>query len=189
MLNHIKAALGSIFIGVTLPSILVCLHLYEIKLGGPPHEIMQEEFVILLVAGTIFCGPGASVLSSILLLILERRSLVWTLQQTMWGGVLGGIAMAFLNVPGYMVGFILEDDPYVYSRVTLLFAVAGSTCGLWIAWVAWRSQHPGERFLPRFSLRTLIVVVLLWGAVMLAFQPKQHDFIRGPRTRPHVRKL
>lgn len=176
---YLEAALGSVMIGVSLPCLLVSLRTID---KSQPIEIgsVFADVIGTLIVATIFCGPGAVVLSIILLKILAPRSVGWTLRQTMCAGVLAGVAMAFLNLPGYFVFEILKYDTFLVVRVALLFAVAGASCGLWIAWQAWRATRPQERFLPRFSLRTLLLLVFLWGAVMLAFQPRQHPVTPPP---------
>ena len=171
-LYALEATMGSVPIGVTLPCILVSLRL----INRPSVEgVIFIEFnpFAIFVCAVIFCGPGAIVLSLILLKILVSKTTDWTLRQIICAGMFGGIAMAFCNLPGYLVIELLHGDTFVLERVTLLFAVAGASCGMWIAWQAWRASHPKERFLPRFSLRTLMLLVFLWGIVMLAFQPRQ----------------
>ncbi len=124
-------------------------------------------------AAIILCGPGAVVLSVVLLRNLAHLTWGWTQRKTLAAGVLSGIWLAFMNVPGYFVVEILRGDTDVSARIALLFIVAGASCGLWIGWLAWKAWHPGERFFPRFSLRTLVLLVLLWGGAMLAFQPRK----------------
>ncbi len=172
-LNYLMAALGSVLIGVTLPCALVGLRtLGNIQIqNGPDHH--HFDFVDMVVVAIIFCSPGAIVFSLLLLAILERQAANWSLRRSMVEGAIFGIMMAFANVPGYFAIVLLQGDTFVYARVMLLFVVAGASCGIWIAWQAWRKTHPQERFLPRFSLRTIMLLVLLWGAVMLVFQPQQ----------------
>lgn len=169
-LYYIWAALGSILIAVTLPVLLValrvCIH---------PQRSGEDAVAMLLamVAGAAFlCSPLTIILSSVLLMMLAQSKEVRTMKQTIQAGAIRGVGMAFLNLPGYFsAAFMIRDDSFAVLRMILLFIVAGSSCGVWIGWQAWRVRNPGERFFPRFTLQTLLLFVFLWGGVMLAFQP------------------
>ena len=170
--RYIKAVVGSVFIGVTLPSILVimrCIHQPQYT-----HGLYSEIGPIGTFAAALFgCGPGAVLLSCVLLSTLSNRKDELTLRETFKAGAVSGIKFAFLNVPGYLVFTILVDDNFAIVRVLMLFVVAGATCGMWIAWQAWSGWYAETRILPRFTLSTLMVFVFAWGAVMLLFQPAQ----------------
>ena len=167
--HYAACALGAVFIGVTLPSILVALRVS----GGGNADAGQRLLRLLAIeaTATIGCGPGAVVLSLSLFAMLLPGMRTRSLRQATVYGALSGIVVAFLNLPGYLVFFYLEGDAHAAERVGVLFVVAGSSCGMWVAWQAWRACRPNEGFLPRFTLRTVMLVVLLWGSAMLAFQP------------------
>ena len=169
--HYFVAAVGSMIIGIAIPSLLVGLRLSRKGLFDEKPEYLLKNIGLLFVLGIAVCGPGAMLLSTLLLSKLSRPSVLRTQYKTMLTGAQGGIAIAFLNVPGYFIAIVLRNDTFVQLRVALLFVVSGCTCGLWVAWQAWRSSHPGERFLPRFTLQTLILLVILWGAVLVVFQP------------------
>lgn len=174
------AALGSVAIGILLPFFLVCLRLMG-KPQSAAHQFVDWGLDSLFVA-MFFCGPGAFLLALVLfkVLMLESQARNWSQARTfVWGAVLGPV-FATINFPGYFVGDVLKADDFIFERVMLLFAVAGTTCGLWVAWQAWRASHRHEKFLPRFSLRTLMLMVVLWGCAMLAFQPRD-----WPDQKPH----
>lgn len=86
----------------------------------------------------------------------------------MWAGAL----LAFANLPGYFVAGILKQQPWWGLKMALLFAVAGASSGMWIAWQAYRAVHPEKRFWPQYSLATLLIVVIAWGALMGVFAPQ-----------------
>jgi hypothetical protein len=77
-----------------------------------------------------------------------------------------GAAIAFLNFPGYLAVAIVHPP-----RVALLFLVAGATCGLWVGWHAWRATHLDAPRWPRFSLKTLWLLAMAWGALLVIFAP------------------
>ena len=183
-LLYIWAALGSIVLGVTLPVFLVGLHIYIKPQPGANNPF--EDFFWMSAAACVLCSPPAVILSSVLLLLLAQSKEERTLQQTVKAGALRGSAMAFLNLPGYFSVFMMKDDALALPRMMLLFVVAGSSCGVWIAWQAWRARNPGERTLPRFSLQTLLLIVFLWAGVMVAFQPERRpqDHVVAPESMP-----
>ncbi|MEI6233977.1 MAG: hypothetical protein WCT04_13050 [Planctomycetota bacterium] len=165
------AVLGSIIMGAIMPSLLVIL-----RLQGSP--LLKRETIYFLplfvvVSATIGCTPGAVVLSLLLFFRLEKHSAQLTLRKLVIKGVQDGAIMAFFNLPGYLALVFFWEENFAVARLVLLFIVAGSSCGMWVAWHVWSAWRPGERYWPRFSLGTLMIVVLLWGAAMLAFQPER----------------
>lgn len=178
--HYLLAAIGSILIGVTLPALLTALRLCLLnKYAG---ERLQN-FALLQAAAFFGCSPGAVILSMLLMAFLTMKANKWTAKRSIVTGGLCGIGVAFLNLPGYgAFMFLWEDDSPAGSiaRVVLLFIVAGITCGMWIGWQAWRGFRPTEGFLPRFSLRTLLLVVMMWGTVLVAFQPDRRDQFPQP---------
>jgi hypothetical protein len=77
-----------------------------------------------------------------------------------------GVACAFLNLPGYAAGMYVG-----LPRLLALFVVAGATCGLWIAWQAYRNIHPEAGCFPQYRLSTLLMLVIAWGVVLALFTP------------------
>ncbi|HEY3323171.1 MAG TPA: hypothetical protein VGP72_22145 [Planctomycetota bacterium] len=176
------ACAGAVVIGVTLPTVLTCWNCGERGIFGD-HEAaalsamqLAEDWFGLQVAATLFCGPGAVILALLLFFPCRRlaKKAGATLRNVAWCGVLVGTVMGFLNLPGWAVGFILPASGRhpVEIRVLLLFLISGASCGAWIAWQAWRAEHPGERFFPRYSLMTLILFVFAWGLLLAIFAPK-----------------
>ncbi len=175
------ALAGAVFIGVTLPCLLVVLHrlpfgvLENSPAQNPSAKEVLVQALILQIFATLFCGPGALVLAGILYAILKSywRSKKPSLHAFMCIGMILGAVSAFANFPGYIcIELLRHGDPLRGVRVTLLFAVTGATCGSWIAWQAYRSYEPGVSLLPRYSLKTLLGVVLAWGALLAFFTPR-----------------
>ena len=177
------ALIGAVVIGVTLPTLLVCWNCGErgpldfdpvpaVPGGGVDWLHLVENWVGLQVVATIFCGPGAIILGWVLYTFCKKRCLdeSKTLRDiVVFGMWFGGIA-AFLNFPGLLSANLLRKNSIVL--VPLLFAVAGASCGAWVAWQAWRATHSQERFWPRFSLATLMIAVFAWGILLAVFAPK-----------------
>ena len=117
-------------------------------------------------------------LALILMSFLALKTPQWSVKRSITSGALWGMGLAFLNFPGLCVlEFLYDEHEPIVSvlRVALLYVVAGSTCGMWIGWQAWRGFRPSEGFLPRFTLRTMLMIVMLWGTVLVAFQPDRKD--------------
>lgn len=139
-----------------------------------------KDLIWLISVAGIGCGPGALVLSGILIVFfrylmrLDRQaSQLWKADRHyLIAGCLAGATAAFANFPGYLVGELLNSEDDLRSlRVLTLFAVTGATCGTWIAWQVYREFHPGLGLFPRISLAGLIALVLGWGALLFLFQP------------------
>lgn len=182
------ALVGSIVIGVTLPTLLVCMNCGRRGVfpglpgdgsEGPPVPPSWEKLIIdwtgLQAAALMFCGPGAAILAWWLFLAAEKASHPdegASAQKIIKREMIFGAIAAFVNLPGLGAGLILPYDRLVWVRLPLLFIVAGASSGAWIGWQAWRSAHPEERLIPRFSLGTLLLVLVAWGALLAVFAPK-----------------
>lgn len=173
------ACIGSLVIGVTLPVILVAWFVVRRDASAYSNVSVQiEDVIALLLVATVFCGPLAVVYAASLYWV-QRRSILRDPQRSLARlnqyGVIGGIVCAFANVPAWLVWVLLDDarhlDLWNLPRFIALFAVAGSSCGLWISWQAWRYHHPESRIFPRYSLKSLLIIIFLWGALMALFSP------------------
>jgi hypothetical protein len=131
------------------------------------------ELFSLLFCTFFLCGPGALLLAYLMLLRLRRFAGMGESAErpAITRGALWGTLIGFLDFPGYLALIFFYNDPYGILRVAVLFAVTGATCGAWIAWQAYRERHPERGFLPRFSLRTLVVGVMAWGVLLGLFFP------------------
>ncbi|HYG77820.1 MAG TPA: hypothetical protein VEK08_22630 [Planctomycetota bacterium] len=180
------ALLGSVLIGVILPTFLVCwcsgakgvLNLIiKTKMntkGKPLPDLSLDELAGnwsgMLVQALILCGPIAIGLANIVFdKCLERTRKRSTPNQRY--AVLLGAAISIFNLPGWGVVMYLPPDGLVLLRTFLLFVVAGSSCGLWISWHAQRSVDSHKPYWPQFSLGTLLIMILSWGALMAIFAP------------------
>ena len=179
---RIAAVLGSIPIGVAVPTLLVFWHTRFLTggtLAGGTAQIRSIGEILMNGAGieamaTIFCGPGALVLALILFAILDRYTppTPGDAGGFMTRGMVLGAILAFANFPGYLVMALLDMSvPDEVVRLVLLFAVTGASCGSWIGWQVHRSRVENAPFFPQFSLKMLLGFVLAWGTVMAIMRP------------------
>jgi hypothetical protein len=187
------AGLGAVALGVTLPTLLVCWNCGRLGVTrftddyGVPYEPtcsqILDRCVGLEVIATVACGPGALILTAFLYANLKRGAgeAETRLREVVERGMFLGACLAFLNLPAYGCVALLPETSRLLPetsrfllglKVMALFAVAGASAGAWIGWQAWRATHTKEPFWPRYSLLTLIVVVVAWGALMGLFAPK-----------------
>ncbi|GMV82150.1 MAG: hypothetical protein AMXMBFR7_33340 [Planctomycetota bacterium] len=183
------AVLGSMLLGVLIPCLLTYwfsghsgLTAAFVEAPSRPEDGRWDfsELGLLLAVASIGCGPGALILSGILIAlfrhIMRRNGQDWQVWKSerlylLTGCTVGAMA-AFTNFPGYLVADLLNHhDGLRFIRVLTLFAVTGATCGTWIAWQVYREFHPGLGLFPRISLAGLIALVLGWGTLLLLFQP------------------
>ena len=184
----IAACWGSILAGVTLPVLLTYWHMSQnfsfrtsnflTSMGCDPAAIWKEDFgplngqfsilalLKLELYATLVCGPGAVILSGVLFDLLRRDAKAGKdIDSLVLRGAWGGAILAFANFPAALAYFA------VGFRVGILFLIAGATSGWWVAWHSYRSCYSQERFFPRYSLRTLMILVFVWGTLLAIFQP------------------
>jgi thioredoxin 1 len=178
----LMACLGALVIGVTLPVLLVSWHTwprgpfaeFNANLNentGPVPALSFGEFahdcVGLQITATIFCGPGAMILALLMYLYLRNSFPADAEARRMKVGIALGATLAFFNFPGYLAGALFHS----WLRLIALFIVAGATSGSWIAWQAHRARNDQAGILPRYTLKTLLVIVVVWGGLMAVFAP------------------
>lgn len=180
------SAVVSIIVGVTIPVLLVCWHnskeiTKQLQLSAEAEVSMTladraRALVSLEMIATIFCGPGAVVLSAMLFSFLSHNKQNYGADSFLKTGLFGGAALSFFNFPGLLSGTVLGDSgPMVVVRVGLLFIVAGATCGAWTGWQVYRSAHRDAPFLPRYRLSTLLGLVFAWALLLAIFAPSSHS--------------
>src|SRR5258708_4795258 len=93
------ACLGSLLIGVLMPTSLVWLHIYN---RGVPKVFPQPfDTLSLFIAALIGCGPGAVILAAVAFGLLHKHRHSECAKQLDHGMLLGAI-LSFLNLPGYL---------------------------------------------------------------------------------------
>ncbi|MCZ7645465.1 MAG: hypothetical protein M5U26_09305 [Planctomycetota bacterium] len=184
----LSALLGALLLGVLLPCVLTYWHQGQgsiwkhVSMDDTDLELTDGnwypvELLGLAAIALVGCGPGALVLTAMLLGILrksqdaEHEAKRRTDREFLSVGAVWGACLAFGNFPGYLVGIFLDPDVWVFPRVVVLFAVTGASCGFWIAWQVFREAHPDRGILPPFGLGRLVLLVLGWGALLWLFQP------------------
>jgi hypothetical protein len=176
------AMLGAIVLCVLVPCLLTWARLQGVPFNpNATHpnapsgfdEWNAGQLAVLSFFTFILCGPGTVVIGGILMHSL-RKSRALALDEergSITEGALRGGTWGFLNLPGYFALTFHGGEFMGLLRVGVLFAVTGASCGAWIAWQAYRERHPARGFLPRFSLRTLIVAVFAWGTLLGLYFP------------------
>ncbi|MBE7463192.1 MAG: hypothetical protein HS116_06795 [Planctomycetes bacterium] len=183
------AVLGALLLGILVPCLLTFWFSGHSGLTGAFLEAPERpdegrwdfsELVWLISVASIGCGPGALILSGILIglfrLLMRQEGRAWQVWKSeryfMQAGFAAGALAAFANFPGYLVVDLLNHhDGLRLLRVFTLFAVTGATCGTWIAWQVYREFHPELGLFPRVSLSGLVVLVLGWSTLLFLFQP------------------
>ena len=177
----IYALAGALIIGVLLPCVFTWWHTHGLYLGfkdvdnpAKAPELGLEPLLHLLLLAGLFCGPGALILG--LILMAFQRQDAARLEDDegnfIWRGAWAGVGLAYLNFPGYFSVFLFERGIEAAAfRTGTLFFVTGATCGAWISWQAYKESHPERGFLPRFSLRTLLLLTFGWGGLLWLFMP------------------
>ena len=177
----ILALMGALLLGVPIP----CLLTWWSTNGAPLHRLaldkpneyvpwQLQDLLVLLIFCSVLCGTFALGLGGIMMASLRGDS---RLEQDderfiLSYGMKAGAGLAFLNLPGYFAKFFYGDGALPLVRIVMLFAVTGLTCGAWIAWQAYKERHPQRGFLPRFSLKTLVLLSLGWGLLLMLYRPE-----------------
>lgn len=129
------------------------------------------NMIALVITAVILCSPGTLVLGLILVAIVRRRSETTGEQlkrRVVREGAIYGALLAFLNVPAYL-GFIHVGNPGFIP----ILGVGGAMAGSWIGWRVYGKLEPPQPFWPRFSLGTLLLLVLGWAALFFLYAPKE----------------
>jgi hypothetical protein len=161
----LMSCMGVLVFGIIFTGMPVLIGIC-VQLLAQPDAIRLEQIVDLQIISFVVLfalSPGALVLASSYYLFL--RSIRSEGPNYYRWAALGGVLLSFLNIPAYFFSFMV---PSMWHTM-VLFIVAGIMCGLWIAWQAHRFRHPDSPVLPRFSLRSLILAVVVWGALLSAF--------------------
>ena len=161
----ILAAGGAILSGLTLPGILLA---FNIGVGESLRLISRVEFWLFIA----FVATGAFLLGLWLFYDLVRRWEWLNSRPPLLAGAMLGVVLAFMNLPGYLAYELLKGDFRIH-RLIALFLVAGSTSGAWIAWQAYRTKKPEVPFWPQYSIRSLLLLIIAWGALLALFAPKR----------------
>ncbi|MCY3023841.1 MAG: hypothetical protein NTW87_33095 [Planctomycetota bacterium] len=133
-----------------------------------------RHLLVLLLTELVLIAPGLVILAVIFLALLRRSSVVREKEERRairWGTA-GGALMSFLNFPGYLGLFHLDGDPHPRLRLCAIYIITGGVCGAWIGWQAFRERHPERGALPRYSLRTLLILAFAWGFLLWIFMPE-----------------
>lgn len=182
----ILSCAGALLIGVTFPTLLVCWnHAFNLRPTGffgvepvidpdrvPTILARLQDAAGLEVMAMTFCGPLAVIFAFVLYLMLCGREYEgFDLRSLVKSGMSGGISCAFLNFPGYLSAALLDWTKIAVAALQLimLFAVAGATCGAWIAWQAYRRKHPDTGIIPAYRLVSLLQLILAWGFLLALF--------------------
>ena len=180
----LPALAGALVLAVLVPCVIIWL----CDGGDPrfqtapynPGDFIASRFrtieclLSLCVYATIFCGPFTASLGFGLywLLVGSDRARKNEERDILLIGALSGCFIGYLNLPIFAAASFLNGKGWEAPQEAMLFVVSGATCGAWIAWQAFREVQPGRGFLPRFSLRTLILLVLAWGALLALLLPR-----------------
>jgi hypothetical protein len=165
--------LGALVFNFVIPA---ALHGFQHRNDPPSYSRVTISLPTLEGIAPLFSIPVGLILGFVIFQLSKRRMNQENATATDLStyGVRLGLMLTYLNFPAYF--WILNPEKNTPFRSSLeIFLMLGSTgalSGAWIAWQAWRSVHEEERFWPRFSLRTLVIVMIAWGAVLAAFAPK-----------------
>jgi magnesium-transporting ATPase (P-type) len=181
--------LGVLSIGTVLPCVLTWIHRSgnlhfalnfladhpKLKPNHIDETWLIEDLISILFMGVCSSGLVGMALGLWLRSELRRRAKAnaWNERKIILAGAGSGIFVAFLDFPAYSCYACFHEESLAALLVVVLFAVTGATCGLWVGWQVYRSFHPELGIVPRFSLRTLILLALAWGVLLWLFKPLQ----------------
>jgi len=174
------ALLGAVVLGVVVPTLLTAMHTYDAE----PMNVSASQvsgafgrfvlkFLMLMVFAGLGCAPGAVLLALLLFYFLQKHpeSKLEHERALIERGAKRGALAAFANLPGFLALVFLWQEDFAILRVLLLFLVTGTTCGAWIGWQAYRASHMDRSLFPRFTMGTLLALVMSWGVLLVLFGP------------------
>ena len=158
---------GVCFFSTILPVLLLCLRNNEF---GPLQSFDTLTTFQLARASTIMLG--AVLLAIPLTWFSWREATASNLARLVPLTAAWGIMFGWLNFPA------LQYIPRTtsYERVSMfqivaLYVIAGASCGIWIGWLSWLAKRRERGPSLQFSLRTLLIAALAFGAVLCLFRP------------------
>jgi hypothetical protein len=167
---YVHGIRGAYVFSLLLPCLLLYWRAQGKFLGeGPPWSL--TAFGLLILTAVPLCTPGTTVLALILAVILRRQPQpeAEAERKPLTGfGALAGAALALLNLPAYLGLFHIQGD---WPRMLGLLLVGGATAGAWIGYQVFRGYHRQYPFFPRWSLRTLMLIVIALGLLMWLYMP------------------
>lgn len=170
-LTHFFGALGACAIAVFFPVLVFCWRNNEFTRHAT--KIADTLFTASIIYGIFVC-PGTIILSSILMWTMQNNVRLCTRPDLLRNGAVLGALIAFFNIPVWLIGAeFIHHEVFSIGQELVLIAVTGALCGMYIGARAWRAHYQQETIVLRFSLRTLVLVVLSIGALMTIFQPNQ----------------
>jgi hypothetical protein len=168
---YLRAALGVYCIATLFPILIFCWHNNEFTRYS--RSVIFPTLYALLVIASIIVAPGAVILSAISLRILRSVCVNQSRYELLRSGAVMGVFLGPCNLPSWLVVFPLTFEARVFkvSEMVLLYCLTSALCGMWVGATAWRARQPDGKVPFRFSLRTLVLVMLAIGAVLTVFQP------------------
>ena len=170
--TYVYGILGAYVFSLLLPCLLLYWRAQGKFLGeGPPWS--PTAFALLILTAVVICTPGTTVLALILTVILRRKPQpeAEAERKPLIGfGALAGAGLAVLNAPAYLGLFHIHFD---WPRMVGLVLVGGATAGAWIGYQVFRGYHRQYPFFPRWSLRTLMLIVIALGLLMWLYMPEK----------------
>lgn len=173
--------IGALVLGLGFPIILVLWNngivnnlLAVLQDPSLYYSLDWERVDVMIFGAVVLCGPIAMFLALAVYrdLYIQSRREDAKLGEVARRGVIAAVLLAFLNVPGYLVFLFLDANAVsIFIKVPMLFIVAGASCGLWIAWQAWRETHKDAPFFPRYSLIWMLALMLCWAGLLAVFAP------------------
>ena len=167
----LTGALGAQVLSLFLP----CLLMWWTNAGALRVFSSQRwsvgNLIALVITAVILCSTGTLVLGLILVAIVRRRPETTGEQlkrQVVRKGAIYGAVLAFFNVPAYL-GFLHVGNPGFIP----ILGVGGAMAGAWIGWRVYGKLEPPQPFWPRFSLGTLVLIVVVWAALFFLYAPKE----------------
>ena len=169
---------GTVALGLALPILMLWWHFRGTAAafvrGGPPEEWNIHAFFFLLGHAASVGSWIAAAFSIVLLRTLRRYTEVNRFGEdpVIIIGAGAGMLASLLGMPSYFA--IRFPAPSALDEVRFLFLLlaTGATCGAWIGWQAYRERWRARGPLPRFSLLSLIVLTLCWGALVGLYAPE-----------------
>lgn len=165
----LRTMLGCYPIWVTLPIILLCYRSNEL-LRRPESIVSTILKAHTLLSFSVY--PIAVFLSFPMIGIVLERTRDCTLRGIVWRGIFFGPLLASLNFMAWaFIGELIARKVCTLTQGILIVPMIGALWGAWAGLNAWQAVHPEKPVRFRFSLRTLLIFVLIVGVVMAFYRP------------------
>lgn len=158
-------------IWVTLPTLIFCYRNSEFNKSHLLGTLIVLHVYLTMIVFPVALGLSLGILNMI---AFEAVGVPYGVGQYVRRGIVRGMLMSICNFGAWLVGLSAVNGHLLTGiQLVMLIFLLGAITGAIAGYVAWRDLHPDKKRFPfHFSLQSLVIFVLILGAMMTVFRPE-----------------